>query len=458
MLLPWFILVTVYGACVGSFLNVVIYRLPLGKSLVTPPSSCPSCGHFLAWYDNVPVFGWLWLRGRCRYCRAPISVQYPLIEALTAVLFGGLFAVYYYTNLRWGFATLGLFETWPVLVVHLCLVAALLAATVIDARLYIIPLQIPWTAMVIAVVILPAAAHWYPTAAAGDSGVMPWAMPPLWGAIGGAVLGLLLANGLLAMGLLPRSFAEDVAAHDAVSPDAPAPAESSLSAGPPSDPSPLGEAGRGAESSTTSEAVPLPSAPTPGEKEGSENAPALIESNPEVLPATSAATTPDFGTPEQWLAHPHPRREMLKECLFLLPAIVGGAAGYWLTAHVLATPAQGQYLALDVLAGVLLGYLAGGGIIWLTRIGGTFAFGKEAMGLGDVHLLAAIGAVVGATDSVLIFFVAPFLGIFYALLAVGVSKLVKGHVRVIPYGPFIAAATVIVMILRGPILGLLGLG
>ena len=58
---PWLILVTAYGACVGSFLNVVIYRLPEGKSIVSPPSSCPRCGHRLAWFDNVPVLAWLWL-------------------------------------------------------------------------------------------------------------------------------------------------------------------------------------------------------------------------------------------------------------------------------------------------------------------------------------------------------------------------------------------------------------
>jgi leader peptidase (prepilin peptidase)/N-methyltransferase len=76
-----------FGAVIGSFLNVVIYRLPRGQSLVTPPSRCPSCGARLAWYDNVPIAGWLLLGGRCRRCRAPISVQYPVVELVTALLF-----------------------------------------------------------------------------------------------------------------------------------------------------------------------------------------------------------------------------------------------------------------------------------------------------------------------------------------------------------------------------------
>jgi leader peptidase (prepilin peptidase)/N-methyltransferase len=76
----------IFGALIGSFLNVVIWRLPRGESLVTPASHCPSCASPVRPYDNVPVFSWLVLRGRCRPCGAPISARYPLVEALTAVL------------------------------------------------------------------------------------------------------------------------------------------------------------------------------------------------------------------------------------------------------------------------------------------------------------------------------------------------------------------------------------
>jgi leader peptidase (prepilin peptidase) / N-methyltransferase len=74
------------GACVGSFLNVVIYRLPAGVSLLWPPSRCPQCGHQLGWTENIPILGWLLLRGRCRHCHTAISARYPLIETFTAVL------------------------------------------------------------------------------------------------------------------------------------------------------------------------------------------------------------------------------------------------------------------------------------------------------------------------------------------------------------------------------------
>jgi leader peptidase (prepilin peptidase)/N-methyltransferase len=95
------------GASVGSFINVVVWRLPRIEAppttplwrwwliqirgLCTPPSHCPRCDHPLAWFDNIPVIGWLCLRGRCRYCREPISARYPIVEALMGALF-----VFYY--------------------------------------------------------------------------------------------------------------------------------------------------------------------------------------------------------------------------------------------------------------------------------------------------------------------------------------------------------------------------
>src|ERR687896_392467 len=81
------------GALIGSFLNVVIHRLPLGESLVSPGSRCPSCGAPIAPYDNVPVLSWLLLRGRCRRCGVRISPRYPAVELLTAVAFAAVVAV-----------------------------------------------------------------------------------------------------------------------------------------------------------------------------------------------------------------------------------------------------------------------------------------------------------------------------------------------------------------------------
>lgn len=90
-----YIIVTAVGLIFGSFTNVLIARIPAGESIVTPPSHCPHCGHRLGVLDLVPVLSWLWLKGKCRYCRERIRPRYPLVELLTAALFIGVF-------LRWG--------------------------------------------------------------------------------------------------------------------------------------------------------------------------------------------------------------------------------------------------------------------------------------------------------------------------------------------------------------------
>ena len=82
------------GLCFGSFLNVCILRLPHDQSLLRPRSTCPQCKQPIAWRDNIPVVSWLWLRGKCRWCRKPISVQYPVIEGLVGVLFGASVVAY----------------------------------------------------------------------------------------------------------------------------------------------------------------------------------------------------------------------------------------------------------------------------------------------------------------------------------------------------------------------------
>ena len=77
---------TLLGACIGSFLNVVAWRLPRDESVIYPPSHCPRCGTRLSWFENLPVIGWILLRGRCRHCHQSIACRYPLVELLTAGL------------------------------------------------------------------------------------------------------------------------------------------------------------------------------------------------------------------------------------------------------------------------------------------------------------------------------------------------------------------------------------
>ncbi len=81
-----YFIVFVLGLVIGSFLNVCIYRIPKGKSIVSPPSSCPECGERIKWYDNIPLISYVLLKGRCRSCGSKISLRYPLVELLTATL------------------------------------------------------------------------------------------------------------------------------------------------------------------------------------------------------------------------------------------------------------------------------------------------------------------------------------------------------------------------------------
>jgi len=114
----------VFGTVVGSFLNVCIYRIPAEKSIVSPPSSCPACGHQIHWFENIPVASYLFLRGRCSACRIKISPRYPAVETLTGFLFALTF--FYF-----GFSAATL--------VYLVFVAALVVITFIDLDHQIIP-------------------------------------------------------------------------------------------------------------------------------------------------------------------------------------------------------------------------------------------------------------------------------------------------------------------------------
>ncbi|MEX0866930.1 MAG: prepilin peptidase [Pirellulales bacterium] len=86
--------IAMLGGCLGSFLNVVIYRWPAGRSVVSPASACPKCEHAIRWYHNIPVLGWLLLGGRCHDCGARISIRYPLVEAYMALMFLSLAIIY----------------------------------------------------------------------------------------------------------------------------------------------------------------------------------------------------------------------------------------------------------------------------------------------------------------------------------------------------------------------------
>jgi leader peptidase (prepilin peptidase)/N-methyltransferase len=139
--------IALFGLAVGSFLNVVIARLPAGRSIVSPGSACPGCGVAIAWYDNVPVASWVLLGARCRHCGGCISWRYPVVEALTAVLFALAFL-----RRGWGLELPG----------TLALIAALIVITGIDLDHQIIPdvITFPGIAVGFLLSLLPGGVSW----------------------------------------------------------------------------------------------------------------------------------------------------------------------------------------------------------------------------------------------------------------------------------------------------------
>ena len=255
------------GCCVGSFLNVCIWRLPRGMGINNPSRSlCPECEHGLAWYDNIPLVSYALLRGRCRYCDAPIPWRYPVVEAVTGIVFTGIYVHQ------------GLMNATPPdqLIIMGLLATLLIIASGVDMTHFIVPDEI-------------------------------------------SVFGIIAA--LLAGLLIPG-----------------------LHVGP--------------------------------------------------------------------------------EPYHTLTGLTGIAT-------------------LDGLIGSTLGAVVGGGLVYLFAVVGGLMFGREALGLGDVKLMAMVGAFLGWKVAVFAFFLAPFFGLLY-----GIPLLLAKGQHLLPFGPFLSSAAVLVTVFR----------
>ena len=146
------VLVGVLGLIIGSFLNVVIWRLPRGESLSHPGSACPRCHHEIRWYDNIPVVSWLVLRGKCRDCALPISPRYPLVEAATGIFFAGIA----WWALAGGIPTENEIALGLALLALIYLAAISVALTMIDLDTHTLPNRIVLPAYIVGAVLLGA--------------------------------------------------------------------------------------------------------------------------------------------------------------------------------------------------------------------------------------------------------------------------------------------------------------
>ena len=364
----WMVFVFVFGCCVGSFLNVVVYRLPLDKSLISPGSACAECGEYIRFYDNIPLVSWLLLGRKCRYCRAPISPRYFIIELLTGIVFLGVFMAYFHLEVRSGVSAIssrGLY----VYLLHIILLSALIAASAIDLQLWVIPISICLFATAVGLVGSSVAGYLIEPNIIRGYAILPSAPANIAALTLGAVIGLAVALAMLATGLIKRSYEQE---------------------------EPYDAAGQ----------KPNPS--------------------------------------DDNLNH---RLEVCREVVFLLPIIICSAAAFAIFTKIPAISSWwvnfSQIPLISGFLGSLWGYFVGCGLVWSVRILGTLGFGKEAMGLGDVHLMGAAGAFIGPVLVVLAFFIAPFMGLAWAL-----SQMFFKKTHQIPYGPFLSLGILAVIILH----------
>ncbi|MFC1738471.1 prepilin peptidase [Planctomycetota bacterium] len=369
----WLVFIFVFGCCIGSFLNVVIYRMPREKSVIRPPSACPACGTHIQFYDNIPLISWILLGRKCRYCKERISPRYFVIELLTGILFAGLFFLYFRLGVRTGIGPF-LEGGWVVYLIHIILLAGFLAASAIDLELWVIPISICWFVTIVGLVGSAVAGYIIDPLIIRGNMLLPSTTTILCSEVmvaslaGGAVAGLAISFSMLATGLIKGSY----------------------------------------------------------ESEGEDS-----------LQKDEESEQSNFNH----------RREMCREIVYLLPIIICCVISVLLAKYVEPIGQWwlnfSQHPVVSGLMGSLFGYFVGCAVVWATRILGTLGFGKEAMGLGDMHLMGAAGAVIGPFFVFLAFFIAPFFGLAWA----GTQMFFK-KTRQIPYGPFLSLGIFTVMMLH----------
>lgn len=445
-----------FGLCVGSFLNVVIYRLPLGKSLSTPRRSfCPNCGTTLAAIDNIPVLSWLVLGARCRTCRMPISVQYPLVEAATGLVFLLTFRLLAVSGASASISNFTYELDWPLLLAWLTLVAVMAACTGMDFVSYMIDTRVTNFGVVVGLALL---AIWPRPAA-----LVPTASHPIAAGLAAAMI-----VGIAWLLITAPREAPESAPPSAGDPEPTAPIESHETVD-------SNFVQSVAVESRTSAAVGvigvLAMFAVGGWLISTIVVPSEIPPPPQHDWATIAALSALFvamvvaGSQSRHVdteiavaienEGASARRTALLEFAWLLPAILVGV-GVGVTAYrvpaVLETWAHlvrwspfASYVPIAGLVYSLVGVCVAVSAGWFLRIFFTLVFGREAFGVGDIYILAAAGAVGGWEIALL--------GLLFSvgLATVGwlLSLLFKSAL-IIPFGPWLALGFVAALWLQRP--------
>ena len=445
------LLVFLLGLCIGSFLNVVVYRLPRGLKISQPVwSFCPDCQTTLRWYDNIPIVSWLLLRARCRYCGKPISSQYPLVEAITGLAFVLTYFLLFVVHARFvsvsEYGTIGVQPIWPrdaaLLLAWLVLITVLIACSSMDLILYIIDTRATDVALFAGIV---GYALWPAPAAFDERAASPGAA----GAVAAAVISVIM------IWLSNR-------AHPGQDPKESSPEENLVA------PQPLTPTA--ADRAATVLAILLFIAlavwilfSMSGSSIGGMPSlqrylvPAALIAFFVAMVLTGGQSRPIDDELHATLEAeaPEARRTALRECAWLMPATIGGVIAYLLVqlvpavgdlwAATISWQPFGDFAPLGGIAFSLHGAVVAAAAGWFIRIFFTFAFGREAFGTGDIYILAAAGAV-GGWDIALL----GFLLSVPIALAGWILSLILKRTGMIPFGPPLAIGFLAALWLNRP--------
>lgn len=481
----WMAFFAALGLCAGSFLNVVIYRLPRNLSLRDPIwSMCPHCGSRIRWYDNLPIVSYLVLGGRCRDCHRTISQRYLVVEALTAIVVLAIVDAFFVAHTRGGLlqSQFGLTDKlavdWPILLAHLVLFTSLLSMSAIDIEHYWVDIRFTHFATIVGF-----AAHTIWTPRHSMEWIRPWDSTAIGSifALGG--LGLTWVILVCQPRVDPEDFDENdvdgpeeslTVASD--SPGFPTASEAAMLTGPAAE---IGVAPPVANPRTLWKTVTIPwggwlfiaaltvlltlmslaelgfgTAANDWRLLGVMFLLFLLVARLGMTPRESDQHIVEAIHEERFGA----RRMVLEELALLLPAIAGGIIGLWLmsrggtftedaarslhsTLHLSDFGLFRHWQPLYGLATAASGFVVAGAIGWAVRIGFTLLFGREAFGSGDIHMMAAAGCVAGWPVVALGLFLTCVLALGGWILALPLKRS-----RAIPLGPWLSLAFLIVVV------------
>ncbi len=459
----WLSFWTILGLCLGSFLNAVIYRIPRHNSLRVPLwSACPHCRCRIAWYDNLPVLSFILLRGRCRHCGVPISTRYLVIETGMAIVVLMLLDAFLIGHVRKGLSAseFGLTDRlaydWPILVSHIILFACLLAMSAIDLEHYWVDIRFTNLVTVTGLVLHTL---WTPKHS------LAWVRP--FDAT--AVMSLLAIVGLgivwVVLACRPHS---DAAAFAGPTAEAAASAAASVASNPPPSlvtPSRLaGWLGVLLLVGLFAVLFFIEAGHTPARHAPRALLP-LVMFFLLIVSVSAVARESDQAIMDAIHEERHTAREaVLSEFMLLLPAIALGAVGLWImsgggelpsrSSSALHAPVHFSNFALlrhwtplYGLATAASGYVIAGAVGWAVRIVFTLLFGKEAFGIGDIHLMAAAGCVAGWPIVVLGFFLTCGLAMVGWIISLPFKR-----TRALPLGPWLSLSFLVIVVFYEPII------